>query len=199
MSRNITCVTISTGQLCLSGYGDPEACAIIQEFQSKELPNSRIQPDRRWFGNTRVVGQKQLEQFREEMSTKVCTRLPLFTCADLLLADALSNRRTHMLWKPDSPLWFDLCLLYRSMTHTQSFCAKRSCHSACSRTLKLKHQDALPGRIFCKLSHTERLLVLVIFAKNPSLVLTLTRSCSARLNRLTRSELSITDCIRHAA
>ena len=43
---------------------------IVQEFQSKDLPNSRIQPDRRWFGNTRVVGQKQLEQFREEMSTK---------------------------------------------------------------------------------------------------------------------------------
>ena len=45
--------------------------ALLQEFQSKELPNSRIQPDRRWFGNTRVVGQKQLDQFRQEMSTKV--------------------------------------------------------------------------------------------------------------------------------
>jgi nuclear GTP-binding protein len=27
-----------------------------------------IQPDRRWFGNTRVVGQKQLEEFREELT-----------------------------------------------------------------------------------------------------------------------------------
>ena len=27
----------------------------------------RIRPDRRWFGNTRVVGQKQLEKFKEEM------------------------------------------------------------------------------------------------------------------------------------
>lgn len=44
---------------------------ISQEFQSKELPNTRIQPDRRWFGNTRVIGQKQLEQFREEMAGKV--------------------------------------------------------------------------------------------------------------------------------
>lgn len=42
-----------------------------QEFQSKELPQTRIQPDRRWFGNTRVIGQKQLEQFRDEMSAKV--------------------------------------------------------------------------------------------------------------------------------
>ena len=46
-------------------------CLCVQEFQSKELPNTRIQPDRRWFGNTRVIGQKQLEQFRDEMSAKV--------------------------------------------------------------------------------------------------------------------------------
>jgi hypothetical protein len=43
----------------------------LQDLQSKELPSTRIQPDRRWFGNTRVIGQKQLDQFREEMSTKV--------------------------------------------------------------------------------------------------------------------------------
>ena len=47
---------------------------IHQDFQSKELPTTRIQPDRRWFGNTRVIGQKQLEAFREEMGAKV--RLP---------------------------------------------------------------------------------------------------------------------------
>ncbi len=42
-----------------------------QDLQSKELPTTRIQPDRRWFGNTRVIGQKQLEQFRTEMASKV--------------------------------------------------------------------------------------------------------------------------------
>jgi nuclear GTP-binding protein len=31
----------------------------------------RIQPDRRWFGNTRVVEQQQLEQFRQDMATRV--------------------------------------------------------------------------------------------------------------------------------
>ena len=31
---------------------------------------ARVQPDRRWFGNTRVVGQKELEKFRNEMTTK---------------------------------------------------------------------------------------------------------------------------------
>lgn len=30
---------------------------------------ARIQPDRRWFGNTRVIGQKELDAFREQMTT----------------------------------------------------------------------------------------------------------------------------------
>lgn len=41
------------------------------DFQSKALPSTRIQPDRRWFGNTRVIGQKQLEQFKTAMADKV--------------------------------------------------------------------------------------------------------------------------------
>lgn len=44
---------------------------VKQDLQSRDLPNTRIIPDRRWFGNTRVIGQKQLEKFREEMSVKV--------------------------------------------------------------------------------------------------------------------------------
>jgi hypothetical protein len=48
---------------------------VLQSFQllfkviglSKELPNTRIAPNRRWFGNTRVVGQNELERFREAM------------------------------------------------------------------------------------------------------------------------------------
>ena len=31
----------------------------------------RIQPDRRWFGNTRVIGQQQLENFREAIQAKI--------------------------------------------------------------------------------------------------------------------------------
>eukprot|EP01138_Halocafeteria_seosinensis_P012531 gb/GECG01012804.1/.p1 GENE.gb/GECG01012804.1/~~gb/GECG01012804.1/.p1 ORF type:complete len:597 (+),score=114.66 gb/GECG01012804.1/:1-1791(+) len=31
----------------------------------------RVQPDRRWFGNTRVVGQKELDVFRDEMNKKM--------------------------------------------------------------------------------------------------------------------------------
>ena len=50
---------------------DRKGRIISHDFQSKDLPTTRIQPDRRWFGNTRVIGQKQLEAFREEMAGKV--------------------------------------------------------------------------------------------------------------------------------
>lgn len=32
---------------------------------------ARIAPDRRWFGNTKVIGQKELDRFREELKKKV--------------------------------------------------------------------------------------------------------------------------------
>lgn len=50
---------------------DRKGRIISQDLQSKELPSTRIQPDRRWFGNTRVIGQKQLDSFREEMADKM--------------------------------------------------------------------------------------------------------------------------------
>ena len=38
----------------------------------KDMPNAaRVAPDRRWFGNTRVVGQRELEQFRQELGNKM--------------------------------------------------------------------------------------------------------------------------------
>ncbi|KAJ1669262.1 GTPase required for pre-60S ribosomal subunit nuclear export and maturation, partial [Spiromyces aspiralis] len=36
-------------------------------FQSSEAKIARIEPNRRWFGNTRVIGQKALEDFREQL------------------------------------------------------------------------------------------------------------------------------------
>ncbi|KAJ2371122.1 GTPase required for pre-60S ribosomal subunit nuclear export and maturation [Coemansia sp. RSA 2607] len=41
------------------------------DFQSKEAAPARIEPNRKWFGNTRVIGQKALEEFREQMSAKI--------------------------------------------------------------------------------------------------------------------------------
>uniref|UniRef100_A0A6A7G1G5 Nucleolar GTP-binding protein 2 n=1 Tax=Hirondellea gigas TaxID=1518452 RepID=A0A6A7G1G5_9CRUS len=81
----------------------------LRAQQSKDLHIShttdykvaRVQPDRRWFGNTRVVGQKQLDRFREEMSTKINDpytiilkrkKIPLG-----LLADSKKNVRMNLL------------------------------------------------------------------------------------------------------
>ncbi|XP_010545813.1 PREDICTED: nuclear/nucleolar GTPase 2 isoform X1 [Tarenaya hassleriana] len=74
---------------------------VSDEFQSKELPNTRIQPDRRWFGNTRVVNQKELEFFREELQSRMSSnynvilkekKLPLS-----LLSDHRKQSRVHLL------------------------------------------------------------------------------------------------------
>ncbi|KAK3147239.1 hypothetical protein QOZ80_3BG0279890 [Eleusine coracana subsp. coracana] len=74
---------------------------IRNEFQSKELPNTRIEPDRRWFGNTRVVGQKEMEFFREELQSRMGNnfnvilkerKLPLS-----LLQDHQKQARAHLL------------------------------------------------------------------------------------------------------
>eukprot|EP00124_Ichthyophonus_hoferi_P003105 Ihof_evm1s250 gene=Ihof_evmTU1s250 len=62
---------------------------------------ARVQPDRRWFGNTRVIGQKQLEQFRDAMADQVNdpyqvlmrrSKLPLS-----LLEDNVTQQRVHLL------------------------------------------------------------------------------------------------------
>lgn len=39
-------------------------------FQSKDVPNARIEPNRKWFTNTRVVSQDTLKAFREAMAEK---------------------------------------------------------------------------------------------------------------------------------
>ena len=39
-------------------------------YQSREIPNARIEPNRKWFSNTRVVSQDTLKAFREAMEEK---------------------------------------------------------------------------------------------------------------------------------
>ncbi|KAG8662815.1 nuclear/nucleolar GTPase 2 isoform X2 [Manihot esculenta] len=80
---------------------DSKGKILKHELQSKELPNTRIQPDRRWFGNTRVVNQKELEFFREELQNRMSSsynvilkerKLPLS-----LLNDHQKQARVHLL------------------------------------------------------------------------------------------------------
>ncbi|KAK4056607.1 GTPase required for pre-60S ribosomal subunit nuclear export and maturation [Microbotryomycetes sp. JL221] len=41
------------------------------EFQSSEAKPGRVQPDRRWFGNTRTISQNALEHFRTSLKDKI--------------------------------------------------------------------------------------------------------------------------------
>ncbi len=39
-------------------------------FQSREIPKARVEPNRKWFGNTRVISQDALSAFREAMAER---------------------------------------------------------------------------------------------------------------------------------
>ncbi|KAK9074187.1 hypothetical protein SSX86_006784 [Deinandra increscens subsp. villosa] len=80
---------------------DAKGKVLKYDLQSRELPSTRIQPDRRWFVNTRVVNQKELEFFREELQTRLSSnynvilkerKLPMS-----LLNDHQKQARVHLL------------------------------------------------------------------------------------------------------
>lgn len=71
------------------------------EYQSSEAKTARVAPNRKWFGNTRVITQKALEQFRESLGARVNdpyqvllrqNKLPMS-----LLQDPTKQSRMHIL------------------------------------------------------------------------------------------------------
>jgi len=53
------------GRAVRNAQGDITQAA---SFQSREVPVARIEPNRKWFTNTRVIGQDSLQQFREAIA-----------------------------------------------------------------------------------------------------------------------------------
>lgn len=39
-------------------------------YQSREIPKARVEPNRKWFGNTRVISQNALESFRQAVAER---------------------------------------------------------------------------------------------------------------------------------
>ncbi|KEH38754.1 putative nucleolar GTP-binding protein [Medicago truncatula] len=74
---------------------------LSNEYQSKDLPCTRIKPDRQWFGNTRVVNQKELEFFREEMAKHSASNYNIILKGKnlpmSLLNDYQKQSRVHLL------------------------------------------------------------------------------------------------------
>ncbi|GAA5916336.1 hypothetical protein JCM8208_005307 [Rhodotorula glutinis] len=44
---------------------------VAAEYQSTDVTPGRVQPDRRWFGNTRTISQTALDHFRENLKDKI--------------------------------------------------------------------------------------------------------------------------------
>ncbi|GAM20615.1 hypothetical protein SAMD00019534_037900, partial [Acytostelium subglobosum LB1] len=68
-------------------------------YMSKDTSHdTRIAPDRRWFGNTRSVGQDQLESFRQEMNNTVDNPFKVLLKANTLPLGLLkdSTKKTQM-------------------------------------------------------------------------------------------------------
>ncbi|KAI3898224.1 hypothetical protein MKX03_017650 [Papaver bracteatum] len=63
------------------------------EYQEKDIPNTRIQPDRRWFDNTRVIDPKELEEFRDELGNKLSSNYNVILKQRLLPMSLLQDHQ----------------------------------------------------------------------------------------------------------
>jgi nuclear GTP-binding protein len=43
---------------------------VAASYQSRDAPTARIEPNRKWFGNTRVISQEALTSFREAVAER---------------------------------------------------------------------------------------------------------------------------------
>lgn len=74
-------------------------------YQSQELPNARIEPNRKWFGNTRVISQEALTSFREAVAERASdpyqvllktNKLPMSLIRDGQELNGLKQHRAKM-------------------------------------------------------------------------------------------------------
>ncbi|KAH9622102.1 hypothetical protein KSS87_022880 [Heliosperma pusillum] len=70
---------------------DVKGKVIRVEFGSKDLPSTRIQPDCRWFTPTRLIGQKELERFREKLESRMSNNYNVILGGKKLPMSLLSN------------------------------------------------------------------------------------------------------------
>jgi nuclear GTP-binding protein len=103
--------TINRLQMYKSGRAIRDKKGVIQggELRSKhqaggvDISSStgRVLADRRWFGNTRVIGQTEMDTFREALSSKLhdpySVVLQTKTLPMGLLSDPTTTRRAHLL------------------------------------------------------------------------------------------------------
>ncbi|GAW11745.1 hypothetical protein ANO14919_010950 [Xylariales sp. No.14919] len=81
------------------------------KYQSREAPVARIEPNRKWFTNTRVISQDSLTQFREAMAEKASdpyavllksNKLPMTLLRDGSDTPGLKQHRAKMMIQTSS-------------------------------------------------------------------------------------------------
>ncbi|WYZ43837.1 hypothetical protein EsH8_VII_000273 [Colletotrichum jinshuiense] len=74
-------------------------------YQSRDVPTARIEPNRKWFGNTRVISQESLTAFRSAMAEKAAdpysvllksNKLPLSLIKDDTDANGIKKHQAKM-------------------------------------------------------------------------------------------------------
>ena len=64
---------IKTLNMFKSGSAQRNASGKITQaaaYQSKDIPKARVEPNRKWFGNTRVISQNALDSFRQAVAER---------------------------------------------------------------------------------------------------------------------------------
>ncbi|XP_059283564.1 nuclear/nucleolar GTPase 2-like [Lycium ferocissimum] len=72
---------------------DRKGKILKHDFQSKKLPSTRIQPDRRWFINTQVISREKLESFREEIDSRLSSNYNVILNEGKLLMSLLNDHK----------------------------------------------------------------------------------------------------------
>lgn len=68
-------------------------------FQSREVPNARIEPNRKWFNNTRVISQESLTAFRSAMAEKAADPYSVLLKSNKLPMSLIKEGETNGLKK----------------------------------------------------------------------------------------------------
>lgn len=68
--RTIKRLKMYTSKIVRDEKGHILKGSVLKASDRVETQMARIAPDRRWFGNTRTIGQEALQKFRDEMSAK---------------------------------------------------------------------------------------------------------------------------------
>uniref|UniRef100_M1AXE7 Nucleolar GTP-binding protein 2 n=1 Tax=Solanum tuberosum TaxID=4113 RepID=M1AXE7_SOLTU len=98
MAKNKSCHRSSATTRRLKMYNcrpkrDRKGKILKHKYQSKQLPSTRIQPDPRWFINTRVISQEKLESFREEIQDRLSSNYNIIMNGSNLPMSLVNERK----------------------------------------------------------------------------------------------------------